>query len=166
MRLIGPVTGGLVQSDTLPPVDTEEIYTRLRALEDERSILDTLYKYGHAIDYGLRDEWLDCWAVDAELVWPHMKFTGHDEIGSAFDRHSHAPDAYHKHLLIEPRITLTGDIATVDSYFARLNDSPAGPVMRSFGRYRDRLARGDDGRWRFTQRLTERESLIPDAPLT
>jgi hypothetical protein len=38
--------------------------------------------------------------------------------------------------------------------------------MRSFGRYRDRLARGDDGRWRFTQRLTERESLIPDAPLT
>jgi len=139
---------------------------RLQALEDERSILDTLYAYGHSIDYGLRDEWLGCWDPGAVLTWPHATFTGIEEIARAFDEHSHAPEAYHKHLLIEPRITVEDDTASVVSYFARLNDSPSGPVIRSFGRYRDTLRRGEDGQWRFTQRLTDRESLIPNAPVT
>jgi ketosteroid isomerase-like protein len=147
-------------------VDIEGLHERLRVLEDERSILDTLYQYGHSIDYGVRDEWLDCWAPGSVLTWPHMTFTGLDEIAGAFDGHSHAPEAYHKHLLIEPRITLAGDTATVDSYFARVNDSPSGPVMRSFGRYRDVLIRCEDGRWRFMERVTERESLIPGVPVT
>lgn len=147
-------------------MEVEELVRRLRALEDERSILDTLYAYGHSIDYGLRDEWLGCWEAGAVLTWPHATFTGIEEIARAFDEHSHAPQAYHKHLLIEPRIALNGDIASVASYFARLNDSASGPVIRSFGRYRDTLRRGEDGRWRFTERLTDRESLIPDAPVT
>jgi len=144
----------------------EELEKRLQALEDERSILDTLYRYGHSIDYGWRAEWLDCWTPDAVLVWPHHTFTGLEEIGQAFDDHSHAPEAFHKHLLIEPRVKLAGDNATADSYFARLNNSPEGPVTRSFGRYRDRLVRCQDGQWRMEHRVCERESLIPDAPIT
>ena len=145
------------------PADFER---RLQALEDERSILDTLYAYAHSLDYGVRGEWIDCWAPDAVLYWPHATFEGRDAIGEAFDGHSHAPEAYHKHFLVEPRVAIDGARATVDSYFARLNDSPEGPVVRSFGRYRDVLVRCDDGRWRFQERRLERESLIPNAPPT
>jgi ketosteroid isomerase-like protein len=139
---------------------------RLRLLEDERAILDRLYAYGHSLDYGRRDEWLDCWTEDAVLAWPHETFTGREAIGRAFDGHSHAPEAFHKHLLVEPRVRVSGDSATAESYFARLNDAPGGPVVRSFGRYLDVLVRCADGAWRIRERRLERESLIPGAPVT
>ena len=41
---------------------------------------------------------------------------------------------------------LDGDAATAESYFTRLNDSPRGPVVRSFGRYLDVLVRCDGRR--------------------
>ena len=118
---------------------------RLQRLEDERAILDRLYAYGHSLDYGVREEWMDCWTEDGVLAWPHETFTGLEAIGRAFDGHSHAPEAFHKHFLVEPRIRLEGDAASVDSYFARLNDSPEGPVVRSFGRYMDSFVRCADG---------------------
>ena len=144
----------------------KDVKRRLRCLEDQQAILDTLYAYAHAIDYGWRDVWLDVWTDDAELVWPHQTFRGHEEIGKAFDDHSHAPEAWHKHFAVEPRIVLHGDAATCDSYFTRINGTPEGPVLRSLGRYRDELVRCPDGRWRIRKRVTERESLIPNAPTT
>jgi hypothetical protein len=143
-----------------------DVESRLRALEDERAILDTLSAYAHSLDYGLRDEWGDCWSEDAVLNWPHESYVGREAILGAYDGHSHAPEAFHKHFLVEPRIVLDGDAATAESYFTRLNDSAQGPVLRSFGRYIDELVRCDDGRWRFRQRTLERESLIPGAPVT
>lgn len=139
---------------------------RLQRLEDERAILDRLHAYCYSLDYGWRDEWLDCWTEDAVLAWPHETFTGRDDIGRAFDGHSHAPEAFHKHVVVEPRVRLHGDEATAQSYFARLNDSPEGPVVRSFGRYLDLLSRCDDDAWRIRERRLERESLIPGAPVT
>jgi ketosteroid isomerase-like protein len=124
-----------------------DLEARLLRLEDERAILDVLHAYGHSIDYGDRELWLSCWAEDATLIWPHAAMTGHDEIGAAFDAHSHAPEKFLKHFMVEP--------------------GPDGaPFVRSMGRYRDRLRRGDDGRWRFVERLTEREGLVPGAPVT
>src|SRR4030042_4362937 len=38
---------------------------RLTALEDEIAIISTLSTYGHTIDYGLEDQWLDCSTEDA-----------------------------------------------------------------------------------------------------
>lgn len=144
-----------------------DLEARLRRLEDERAVLDVLHAYGHSIDYGDRDLWLSCWAEDAVLIWPHATMRGHEEIGAAFDAHSHAPEKFHKHFMVEPRIAVDGDTATCDSYFTRLDAGPDGaPFVRSIGRYRDRLARGTDGRWRFTERLTEREGLVPGAPVT
>ena len=52
---------------------------RLQRLEDERAILDRLYAYCYSLDYGWRDEWLDCWTEDAVLAWPHETFTGRDD---------------------------------------------------------------------------------------
>jgi ketosteroid isomerase-like protein len=144
----------------------QRLERRVRELEDERAILDTLYAYAHALDYGDRDEWIDCWTEDAELTWPHTTFHGVAEITQAYDDHSHAPQSFHKHVLVEPRVRIDGDRATVASYFARVNNSHHGPVTRSFGRYLDVLARESDGRWRIRQRVAERESIIPDAPLT
>jgi ketosteroid isomerase-like protein len=139
---------------------------RVQRLEDERAIIDRLYAYCTSLDYGHRDEWLDCWTEDGVLAWPHERFIGRDEIARAFDGHSHAPEAFHKHVIVDPRVRLNGDQATAESYFTRLNDSPEGPAVRSFGRYLDTLVRCDDGAWRIRERRLERESLIPGAPVT
>jgi hypothetical protein len=45
-------------------VDVQELVKRLAALEEERAILRTLYRYGHSIDYGLELEWVDCFTED------------------------------------------------------------------------------------------------------
>jgi hypothetical protein len=45
-------------------VDVQELVRRLEALETERAILRTLYRYGHSIDYGLEQEWVDCFTED------------------------------------------------------------------------------------------------------
>jgi ketosteroid isomerase-like protein len=140
-----------------PPIPSLE--ARLAVLEDERAILHTLYSYGHGIDYDLEDEFLDCWTADAVLHWPDREpIAGHGALTEAFRAHTHAPRVFHKHLIIEPRIEIDGDRATVDCYFARLDDYADGPEIRSFGRYRDVLVRCPDGRWRFTERRTEREA--------
>ena len=57
-----------------------DVESRLRALEDERAILDTLYAYAHSLDYGVRDEWGDCWSEDAVLEWPHQTYEGREAI--------------------------------------------------------------------------------------
>lgn len=140
-----------------------ELAQRLRLLEDEQAILDTLHAYGHGLDYGLEDRWMDCWAADAVLVWPDRPtMRGHAALRAAFRAHTHAPDAWHKHFVVAPRIQVSGDGASVQSMFARLDRYPTGPAVRSFGRYLDRLQRCADGRWRFTERIAEREATRGD----
>jgi ketosteroid isomerase-like protein len=140
-------------------VDLNALERRVAGLEDERAILHTLYTYGHGIDYNLESEYLDCWTEDAVLHWPaRPPLVGRQSIGDAFRAHTHAPAVFHKHFIAEPRIVIDGDRATSDCYFARLDDYAEGPQIRSFGRYRDVLERGADGRWRFTERRCEREA--------
>ena len=135
---------------------TEE---RLGLLEDENSILQTLYAYGHALDYGLEADFMNCWTQDAVLHWPdRAPIRGHAAIRAAFHGHTHAPMAWHKHMLFEPRIRMEAGRATVHSMFARLDRYPAGPAVRSFGCYRDTLVRCEDGCWRFVERRSEREA--------
>ena len=143
-----------------------DIEQRLRRLEDEKAILETLYAYGHHLDYGLEDAWIDCWTEDAVLDLPGRAFMrGHAELRAGFRAHSHAPSMYHKHVVIAPMVTLNGDTATVSSMFARLDRYPEGPGIRAFGRYRDRLVRCPDGRWRIRERLPEIEAVREQAPL-
>ncbi len=152
---------------------TGSLEDRVLALEDERSILRTLYAYGQSIDYGREDLFLDCWVDDARLTYsfavanssgadgrPDMSFAGHEQIAGFFRRHTHAPERYHKHFLVAPLITIEGDRARVECYNARLDAQPDGPVTTSFGRYRDELVRCPDGRWRFSSRHSETESRI------
>ena len=149
---------------------TSGIEDRLRRLEDEQDILRTLYAYGHSIDYGLEPDWLDCWCEDGVLHWPNRQpIKGHTALLVAFRNHTHAPQAFHKHIIVEPRIRFEGgahaDRATVDTYFARLDRYETGPATRSMGRYRDKLERCADGRWRFRERIAEREASRPGTPI-
>ena len=150
---------------------TDTVESRLQLLEDERDVLKTLYAYGSAIDYGLEADFADCWTEDAVLLWgktPHRqlpqfpvrRLEGRDAIVEAFRAHTHAPDLFHKHLLYQPTIRIDGDRAFVRSGFGRLDESPEGPVIRSFGRYVDELVRCADGRWRFESREAEVESVV------
>jgi ketosteroid isomerase-like protein len=100
------------------------------------------------------------------LQWPNRDpIRGHAALRAAFANHTHAPQAFHKHIVVEPRIRIDGDRATVEVYFARLDRYESGPAARSMGRYRDVLVRCADARWRFERRVAEREASRPGTPL-
>ena len=146
----------------------------LRLLLDERQILRTLHQYGHTLDYGPEPEFLDCFTETG--VWeshPRRRpgrdtsdrvYTGRAELAAFFRQHTHAPDLYHKHLLVEPLIRIDGDQATVASYYVRIDEHPDGPYIRGFGRYDDLLIRSEDGRWRFQRRSVRSEDHLTREP--
>jgi ketosteroid isomerase-like protein len=136
---------------------------RLQLLEDEREIQRTMARYGHSLDAGDEDVFMDCWAEGAVLEWPITgRLEGLDEIRRGFRAHSHAPEKWHKHLMVEPVIETDGDTATVGSMFLRVDQFGGRPVLHTFGRYADRLVRCPDGEWRFVHRVPILEALNPD----
>jgi ketosteroid isomerase-like protein len=151
-----------------------DLEARLEALEHEREINRVLNAYAHSIDYGPEAAWLDLFTADAVLSYDfdvarsrgqtereNMRFEGREEIAGFWRHHTHAPDRYHKHFMVEPQIVIDGDTAAVECYYAKLDETPDGPRMSSFGRYRDRLRREADGRWRFATREAETEARVP-----
>lgn len=139
--------------------DLPGILKRLEVLEAERDILRTMYRYAHCIDYGLEKEWVDLFVEDAVYQRATQRHQGRAELSAFIAAHTRPPAKYNKHLLIEPIITLRGDEATVVSYYARIDDGESGPFVFSFGRYHDRLVKCEDGKWRFKERLIEREAI-------
>jgi hypothetical protein len=151
--------------------DVQDLASRLQLLEDERGIRATLYRYGHSIDYGLEEEWVDCFLPDGRYVLRYPTgapagrtprvFQGRGEIAGFVAAHSRAPQRYHKHLLVEPVIAIDGDRATVSSYFVRVDAEGTQRVILAFGRYLDTMLRCADGLWRFAERIAEVESIAP-----
>ena len=144
-----------------------DLMAQVALLMAERAVLSTLYRYGHSIDYGLEEDWLDCFAADGTFdvryrvgAKPSRRYQGRHELAGFIAGHSRAPHRWHKHLLFEPLVTVEGDRARALSYFARLDaDGDAVPFVRAFGRYFDELVRGSDGRWRFVERVAEVEAV-------
>lgn len=136
------------------------IEERLRMIEDERAVLHTLYTYGHAIDYGWEEEFVNLWVESGELYWPGCgTMKGREEIRVAFRAHTHAPEYYHKHMVMSPLIKINGDQALADSMYLRVDAAPDSLRIVAFGRYRDVLSHCDDGSWRFISRRAESEGL-------
>ena len=131
---------------------------RIRRIEDERDIQQTMYRYGFALDYGSEDEWMKCWTEDAILHWTDSPIRGWEALRSAFRAHTHAPKIFHKHLVVNARITVTGDTARAESMFARLDSYPDGPQILAFGRYLDEFVRNEGNCWLFSERVAEIES--------
>ncbi len=144
-----------------------DLRAQVAQLMAERAVLDTLYQYGRSIDYGLEDEWLDCFAADGAFdvryrvgARPSRRYEGRDELAAFIAAHTRAPHHWHKHLLFEPLVTVDRDRARARSYFARLDAEKDGtPFVRAFGRYLDELVRGSGGRWRFIERVAEVEAV-------
>jgi SnoaL-like domain len=150
---------------------TDSVIARIAALEAERDILRTMYRYGHAIDRGDEGGWLDCFTEDGVFAasserphYPPFRLEGRAALEDFIERHTRPPGLWHKHLLIEPLIELDGAEATARSYFVVLVEHEGRPVVRVFGRYADRLRRGADGRWRFAERLATIDSVMPGLP--
>ncbi len=149
--------------------DLDELSARLDRLEAERAIVETMYAYGRALDYGDRDGFLDCFTDDADYVVDMrlggaavLSFHGREELAGYHDWHTHAPDAWHKHVATNPAITIDGDTATAVSYFLRLDsdaETGAPSTVSSSGRYVDEFVRGDDGSWRIRSRRCDVENL-------
>jgi 3-phenylpropionate/cinnamic acid dioxygenase small subunit len=145
----------------------DDLREHLARLEDERAIVSALYRYGDALDHGDRDEFLECFTPDAEYVVSMridasngFGYEGHEQLRGYFDSHTHAPAAFHKHVTVNPLITVDGEAADARSYFMRVDSPAAGPaVVVAAGRYIDRFERGADGRWRIRSRRCEVDNL-------
>lgn len=155
-----------------------EIADRLKALEDERAIRRTLDDYGRAIDYGDDAAWLALFAQDATLELryrpglqpssygaPEEKdgriiYAGRDQLATFIAAHSSAPECYHKHVVTNIRIEVTGDTANCESYFLRIDESKSTPIVVAAGRYVDHLIRAENGQWQFALRIAEIEARL------
>ena len=145
----------------------DDVHALVARFEDERAIVATLYRYGDALDYGNRADFLDCFIPDAhyEVIMrlnptEGFSYDGHEQLTTYFNGHTHAPDAFHKHVTVNPMVTIEGDAADVQSYFLRVDSPAAGPaVVLASGRYVDRFERGDDGGWRIRSRRCEVENM-------
>jgi hypothetical protein len=144
-----------------------DLEARVTRLEHEREILRTLHAYAHAIDYGDDEGWVDCFTANGVFDVRGARqylFCGHDELRHFIARHTRAPAAWHKHLMVEPLVKLDGDSATCSSYFTLLRDAGGVPAVGAFGRYKDQLVAESDGRWRFAERVAEVEVWRDDLP--
>jgi ketosteroid isomerase-like protein len=141
----------------------DSLAERVLRLEAEREILATLHQYGHALDDGRLEDFLDCFAEDG--VWesaPPRRFEGRAGLAALFEDLAwmRLPPARFRHLVVEPRVVLKGDRATCASYFVSLRADPAGPQVFAFGRYEDEFFPSGDGRWRLRRRRAESENRI------
>lgn len=151
-----------------------ELLTRIDALERRLDTLDatsaitrTLFTLAHTLDYGDNEGWVDCFVQDAVFQMVEVSetdrvtkvnHTSRDALAAFIPGHSHAPEHFHKHLVADPVITVTGDTATCESYMTRIDKGDNGPFLWSFGRYLDEFVRSDDGKWRVSKRVIEAES--------
>ena len=114
-----------------------DLEKRIQALEDEKAIQQTINNYGHFIDYGRNEEWLDLFIDDGvykitsrgktipQVIVPQPEggLKGKDMLKGYIMGHPNAPDAWHKHCTSATNITLESDTeASAVSYFFRLDE--------------------------------------------
>jgi hypothetical protein len=150
---------------------TDALTRRLQALEDERAVIRTLHRYGHAIDAGDEEAWLACFTEDAVFRAGGRRsretrfvVSGRDELRAFIAGHTRRPDAFHQHHVLEPLVTVDGAAAECVSGFIVVMEHGDRPVVRVFGRYHDRLVREPDGVWRFAERVAHIDSSRPGLP--
>jgi ketosteroid isomerase-like protein len=154
---------------------SRSVEERLQRLEDERAVIRTLYEYAHGLDYGPQQAFLDVFTADG--TWqrvegrrPARSFQNERGLTRMYQDHTHAPDYFHKHVVVNPAVTLDGDAATARSYLLLVSEHPDGPYVRAFSRCTDQLVRCVDGRWRIARREAELECWaerdFPPAPWT
>lgn len=143
-----------------------ELAGRLDRLEAEQAIRETMVRYTQTLDYGDSAGWAACYTPDGVFDVrrrgePLFRHQGTEALAKFADGHTSAPEVYHKHFLGLPSISVSrdGDSATASAYFMMVHESPAGPQVLVFGRYLDEFARGQDARWRLSERVVDMEDV-------
>jgi hypothetical protein len=140
---------------------------RLPAWEDERGVHQTLNLYAHAMDYGEEDVWNDCFTDDALFLVIDVKRSeeiyrveGRARLAAYIAAYPKPPAVFAKHVCSQVLVRVEGDAARSESFWLAVNSEGGGgvPNIMAFGRYKDRLARCPDGRWRFVERICETEA--------
>ena len=117
-------------------------------MTDEEAIRRTIAQYCHFTDDGLFDDSAALLAPDAGFVVMGTTHEGPAGV-KAFLEEFQGPANRGKHVTANSVIDVDGDRARAWTDYVFV-----GPDMTvwSAGRYHDTLVRGDDGRWRFTER--------------
>jgi hypothetical protein len=147
-----------------------DLQARVARLEDERAILDTLHRYGQAIDAHQDEAWARLFTEDGTFLCLDdrgreiIREQGREALARWVRDFAVGETLAMKHCVIAPVIEIDGDTARVESYFSNLveNSDPAeAPYIRYMGRYSDEMARVTDGVWRFRLRVSISEAPKP-----
>ena len=161
---------------------TSDLADRLLRLEDHGAVTNLLSTYAWTIDHGPDDEWLECFTDDAVVEIQYrqgrelarlalgsatstgVRHQGKEQLAAFKAGHTRSPGHWHKHIVADVVVDLDGPTATARSYLLRVDETEGDLHVRAFGRYRDRLERGPDGRWRFVERVVEIEAIDRAGP--
>lgn len=129
----------------------------LRAMLHRGEVRDVLERYFHSIDSYDTEALADCFCADAQFEFnantdDRKVLTGADAI-AAFFRERRNNFKAQCHFLNHVAITLEGEGAAAADVFAMSNIVFEDRIAVRGLRYRDRLVRGTDGRWRIHRRV-------------
>jgi 3-phenylpropionate/cinnamic acid dioxygenase small subunit len=150
----------------------DDALARIRRLEDERAIEQTIYAYGDAIDTEGHERWLALFTEDGRFAWrPASGDTraSAPEDGWVFDLRGKAElrrwavdeggiqGFGHENHVSRPVmfVSLEPERAETLTWYLILRCQAGVTTVISTGRFRDRLVRLGDGTWLIQERLAE-----------
>ena len=144
----------------------EGVHRRLAALEAEKLILETLGRYGHAVDYGDIAMLGDCFVDDVKHLTNRVgNFSGRADVQASSrdesmrQRYSTSTSSSSRSSRSMEMTRVTCSRITCSSRIAR-----PGPSVSHHGRYRDRVVRRADGRWRLKVSQVEKAGRLRPMP--
>jgi ketosteroid isomerase-like protein len=158
--------------------ESDALENQLQLLLAERDILRVIFQYALAIDTGDEDSFVDCFTPDG--TWESIRrngvkkfVSGSAELRRFAEVHTRAPESYHKHIVTNSRLTVSGDSASALSYWIRVDAFPESydveatlrartpvgpnPFVLAMGTYTDTFRKCPDGRWRISSRFADRQ---------
>ena len=171
-------------------LDVAKLAAELDQMRAKDAIVALLYDYCHELDYLRPSEVVALFTPDAELdirmdnavVAEGTSYDrgvvhrGQDQINAFYRaitvRDSSYPAPYH-HLVINPRVVVSGDAASAESTMVVVDNDPTDkrphimngrPDITGYGRYSDKLVRTPAGDWKIAYRLIEVEAGVTARP--
>lgn len=130
----------------------------------ESDVRSLLSRYCHAMDGDDVQALLDCFTADGGFRYfavgeqePMLDYRGHEQLAAWFAEHREStPIGSQTHVTVNPDVAVDGSEGEVHSTYLSVREGPEGGiVITATGRYHDRVTRGDDGRWRFADRICQ-----------
>lgn len=128
----------------------------LMDVRDELAVRNVVARLALFADGGAIAEYVDLYTDDAEWLLPGVPLHGRAEISAASMARRAAgqtgPGSYTRHVVSTTAVTVSGDLATAESYWQFFTGTRESPHLHSIGHYLDHLVRTDSG-WRVSRRV-------------